>query len=133
MLVKHAIKHITPIHGSAETIPQVTAKFRENAVPPFAYFFKNQTLSITVVPPTRYISWAISRTMIKRNSNVIMELNLGVSKRGLYKEYTYLHGWKIKHQPIKTIMKTALVGDDEESKQPQTIFLMVVLSSILEN
>ena len=48
-----------------------------------------------------------------------MELYPGVSKRGLYKEYAYSHGWKITITVKGIIMKTALVVDDKVLQQPQ--------------
>ena len=51
----------------------------------------------------------MSRTVIERNTNDMMELDPGVTKRGLFKEYAYLHGWKIKTSAIGSVIK---VPDD---------------------
>ena len=43
VLVQHTNHNTLPIHELSERFPKVTTKFQENVVPPFAYFFKNQT------------------------------------------------------------------------------------------
>ena len=65
-------------------------------MPPLAYFFKNRILPIAGARPTQYTHCAVSQTTTKRDTNDIMELDLGVSKRVLFKEYAYVHGYKIK-------------------------------------
>ena len=42
---------------------------------------------------------AVSGTITETDTNNIMEHDSGVSKRGLFKEYAYVHGYKIKPQP----------------------------------
>ena len=44
-----------------------------------------------------------------------MELDPGVSKRGIFKEYAYLHGWKIKTIATGNIVKSP--DDDNEDNQ----------------
>ena len=48
-----------------------------------------------------------------------MKCNPGVSKKGLNKEYAYLHGWKITTIAKRTIMQNSFVNDDEGLQQPQ--------------
>ena len=44
---------------------------------------------------------------LKETQKKLFELDPGVSKRGLYKEYAYLHGWKIETTAKETIIKTS--------------------------
>ena len=91
-------------------------------MPPLAYFLKNQILPIAGARPTQYTSYTVSKNEIERDTNDIMKLDPGVSKRGLYKGYVYLHGWKIITTAKGTIMKSALA--------PNRYLFIVVLSSI---
>ena len=95
-LVDHANHHTLPIHGLTGRVPKFKTKFQENVVPPLAYFFKNQIVPMAGARPTQYTRCAVSQTVTERDTNNIMELDRGVTKRGLYKEYAYIHGWKIK-------------------------------------
>ena len=55
----------------------------------------------------------------------ILKLDQGVSKRALYKEYAYLHGWKIETTAKGTIIKTSCYDVDEDKglqKQPIDIY-----------
>ena len=74
--------------------------------------------------PNRYTHYTVSQTVTERDTNYIMELDLRFSKRGLYKQYTYLHGWKITTTSKGTIIKSSLIGvddnnDDKELQQLQ--------------
>ena len=94
-LVDHVNHHTLPIHGLTGLtgrVPEFKTKFRENVVPPLAYFFKNSIIPMAGARPTRYTRCAVSRTVSERDTNDIMELDPGVTKRGLFKEYAYLHG-----------------------------------------
>ena len=108
-LVDHAIHHTLPIHGLTGRVPEVNTKFQENVVPPLAYFFKNQIVPMAGARPTQYTRCAVARTVIERDTDDIMELDPGVTKRGLFKEYAYLHGWKIKTTAKGNVIK---VPDD---------------------
>ena len=57
-------------------------------------------------------------TTIERDATDILELDPGVSKRGLYKEYAYLHGWKIVTTAKGNTVKTSRY-DEAEYKQQQ--------------
>ena len=52
-----------------------------------------------------------------RDAIDILVLDPGVSKRGLYKEYAYLHGWKIVITAKGTIIKTSCYDEAEEEQQ----------------
>ena len=56
-------------------------------------------------------------------ADIILELDPGVSKRGLYKEYAYLHGVKIVTTPKGTIIKTSWydVVDEDNGWQQQLV------------
>ena len=95
-LVHHATYHTLPIHGLTGRVPELLTKFQENVVPPLAYFFKNQIVPMAGARPTRYTRCAVSRTVCERDTNNTMELDPGVTKRGLYKEYAYVYGYRIK-------------------------------------
>ena len=71
----------------------------------------------------RYTRDAVTRTTIEKDTNdKILELDPGVSKRGLYKEYAYLHGWKIQTTAKGTVIKTSLYDETEdEDQQQQTV------------
>ena len=51
---------------------------------------------------------AVSRTVTERDTNDIMGLDPGVTKRGLFKEYTYVHGYKIKTTAKENGIKTTV-------------------------
>ena len=55
----------------------------------------------------------MSGTAIETDIYDIMELDLGVPKRDLYKEYAYLHGWKIITTAKGNIIKTTLVDNND--------------------
>ena len=105
-LVDHASHHTLPIHELTGRVPEFKTKFRENVVPPLPYFFMNQIVPMAGARPTRYTRCAVSRTVSERDTNDIMELDPVVTKRGLFKEYSYLHGWKIKTTAKGYIIKT---------------------------
>ena len=65
--------------------------------------------------PTRYTRNAVTRTTIERDTeDNILELDPGVSKRGLYKEYAYLHGWKIQTTAKGNVIKTSHYDEIDE-------------------
>ena len=74
-LIKHAVHHTLPMHGSTGTISQVTANFRGNVVPPLASFSKNQIILMTGSRPTQHTHYAVSQTVIERDTNGIMEFD----------------------------------------------------------
>ena len=43
-------------------------------------------------------------------------MDTGISKQSLYKEYTYLHGWKIETIAKGTIVKTSCYDIDEDER-----------------
>ena len=47
----------------------------------------------------------MSQTITERDANDIMKPDLGVSKRGLFKEYAYVHRYKIKTTAKGNIIK----------------------------
>ena len=94
-LVSHAKKHALPIHGLTGRVNSFSAKFQENVIPSLAHFFKNEIVPLAGARPTRYTRDAVTQTTIERDATGILELDPGVSRRGLYKEYAYLHGWEI--------------------------------------
>ena len=49
----------------------------------------------------------------------ILELDPGVSKRGLYKEYAYFHGWKIQTTAKGNAIKTSHYAVTDEEYQQQ--------------
>ena len=51
---------------------------------------------MAVAQPTRYTCCAMSQIVTERDTNHIQELDPGVSKRGLFKVYAYVHDYKIK-------------------------------------
>ena len=54
---------------------------------------------------TGYTHCAVSRTVTNRDTNHIQELDPGVSKRGLFKEYAYINGRKIETTAKGNIIK----------------------------
>ena len=65
--------------------------------------------------PTQYTHCAVSRTITVRDVNNIIELDPVVSKRGLFKEYDYVHGYKIK--PTANGNGIESPDDDNEDNQ----------------
>ena len=55
--------------------------------------------------PNRYTHYTVSQTVTERDTNDIIELDPGVTKKGLYKEYSYVHGYKIKTTAKGNIIK----------------------------
>ena len=105
VLVQHAVNHTLLIHGLTRRVPEFNTKFQQNVVPPLAYFFKNHILSMAGVQPTQYTCWAVTQTVTERDTNHIQELDPIVSKRGLFKEYAYVHSYKIKTTTKGSIIK----------------------------
>ena len=91
-LVQHKKYHTLPIHELNERVDSVSAKFQQNVLPLLAHFFKTEIVPLTGARPTRFTRDAVTQTIIMRNTIDILELDPGVSKRGLYKEYAYLYG-----------------------------------------
>ena len=118
-LVDHANHHTLPIHGLTGRVPKFKTKFQENVVPPLAYFFKNQILPIAGAKPTRYTRCVVSRIVTERDTNDIIELDPGVTQRGLSKEYAYVHGYKIKTIAKENILKTP--DNNNEDNQIDTV------------
>ena len=85
----------------------MAVKFRENVLPSLTYLFKNQIFPMAGSRCTQFTCCTVSQTVIERDTNDIMELDLGVSKRGLYKEYSYLHGLKVTTTAKGNIIKNA--------------------------
>ena len=96
-------------HRNTGRVPKVTIKFQENVVPPLTYFFKNHILLMAGVWPTWYTRCAVPQTVTERDTNHIQELDPGVSKRGLFKEYAYINGYKIWRQPKETSLKFFMI------------------------
>ena len=59
-------------------------------------------------------------TTIERDATPdILELDPGVTKRGLSKEYAYFHGWKIQTTAKGNIVKTSRYTETDEEYQQQ--------------
>ena len=106
-LVQHAKYHTLPIHGLTGGITPMSVKFQENVLPSLRHFFKNEIVPLAGAQPTQYTQDAVTQTTIERDATDILELDPGVSKRGLYKEYAYFHGWKIQTTAKGCIIKTS--------------------------
>ena len=79
------------------------------------HFFKTEIVPLVGARPTRYTRDAVTCTTIERDTNdKILELDPGVSKRGLYKEYAYLQGWKIQTTAKGNIIKTSHYDETDE-------------------
>ena len=119
-LVLHAKNNTLPIHGLTSRVDLFSVKFQENVVPSLAHFFKNEIVPIAGARPTRYTHDAVTCTTIEKDANdIILELDPGVSKRGLYKEYAYLQGWKIQTTAKGNIIKTSQYDETDEEYQQQ--------------
>ena len=115
-LVLHTKNHSLPIHGLTGRVDSFSAKFQENVVPSLSHFFKNEIVPLVGAKPTQYTRDVVTCTTIERDAKDILELYPGVSKRGLYKEYAYLHGWKIVTTAKGTFIKTSqydVVDEDD--------------------
>ena len=88
-LVSHAKNHTLPIHRLTGRVDPVSTKFEENILPPLAYFFKNKIVPFVGARPTCYTPDAVWQTTIERDTNNILELDPGVSERGLYCKYIF--------------------------------------------
>ena len=87
LLVQHAKFHTLPIHGLTGAITPMSVQFEENVVPSLRHFFKNEIVPLAGARPTRYTRDAVTMTTIERDATPdILELDPGVSKRGIYKE-----------------------------------------------
>ena len=70
--------------------------------------------------PTQYTRDAVTQTTIERDAkDIILELDPGYSKRGLYKEHAYLHGWKIQTTAKGNVIKTCHYDETDEEYQQQ--------------
>ena len=119
-LVLHTKMHTLPIHRLTGVITPMSVKFQENVVPSFAHFFKNKIVPLAGKRPTRYTRDAVTQTTIERDAkDNILELDIGCSKRGLYKEYAYLHGWKIQTTAKGNVIKTPHYDETDEEYQQQ--------------
>ena len=117
-LVRHAKYHTLPIHGLTGRVDHKSAKYEENILPSLVHFFKNKIVPLAGARPTQYKRDAVTQTTIERDATGILELDPGVSKRGLYKEYAYLHGWKIQTTAKGNAVKTSCYDEiDEEYQQ----------------
>ena len=118
-LVSHAKKKPSPIHGLTGGITPMTIKYEENILPSLAHFLKTKIVPLAGARPTQYTRNAVTRTTIERDATDILELNSSVSKRGLYKECAYLHGWKIVTTAKGTIIRTSRydVVDEDDGRQ----------------
>ena len=123
LLVRHAKFHTLPIHGLTGGITPLTVKFEENVLPSLRHFFKNEIVPLAGARPTRYTRCAVTMTTIERDATTdILELDPGVTKRGLYKDYAYFHGWKIQTTAKGTVIKTSRYDEAEnEDQQQQTV------------
>ena len=120
-LVRHAKYHTLPIHGLTGRVDSKSVQFQDNILPPLRHFFKNEIVPLAGARPTRYTRDAVTQTVIERDAKDILELDPGVSKRGLYKEYAYFHGWKIQTTAKGNVIKTShyAVTDEEYQQQVQ--------------
>ena len=91
-LVRHAKYHTLPIHGLTGRITPMSDKHAMNILHSLAHFFKNEFLALAGARPTRYTRDVVTQTTIERDVTGILELDPGVSNRGLYKEHACLHG-----------------------------------------
>ena len=107
LLVRHAKYHTLPIHGLTGRVDSASVKFQENVAPSLRHFFKNEIVPLVGARPTRYTWDAVTQTAIERDATGILELDPGVSMRGLYKEYAYFHGWKIQTTAKGNVIKTS--------------------------
>ena len=117
--VSHAQNHILSIHGLTGRITPMSDKYEMNILPSLAPFFKTEIVPLAGARPIWYTRDAVTQTTIMRDAKDILELDPGVSKRGLYKEYAYLHGWKIQTTAKGNIIKTSCYNEAEEEHQQQ--------------
>ena len=89
-LVLHAKNHTLPILGLTGRITPMSDKYAMNILPSLAHFFKTGIVPLVGARPTRFTRDAVTQTTIMRDVKDILELDPGVSKRGLYKEYAHL-------------------------------------------
>ena len=115
-LVLHAKNHTLPIHGLTGRVDSFSAKFQENVVPSLAPVSKNEIVPLAGARPTWYTRDTVTCTTIERDTIDILELDPGVSKSSLYKEYAYLHGWKIETTAKWKIIKTSRYDEAEEEQ-----------------
>ena len=122
-LVLHAKYHALPIHGGTGRLDPKSAEFQENILLSLAHFLKNKIVLLAGARPTWYTWDAVTLTTIERDVRYILELDPGVSKRGLYKEYAYLHGWKFVTTAKGTVIKMSLydVVDEDNGWQQQPV------------
>ena len=113
-LVSHAQKKTLPIHGLNGGVTPMAVKFQENILPSLAFIFKNKIFLLARTRPTCYTHDVIFWTTIERDGKVIFQLDPRVSKRGFYKEYAYLHGWKNETSAKGTIIKTSCYDVDKD-------------------
>ena len=61
-------------------------------------------------------------TTIERDATPdILELDPGVTKRGLFKEYAYFHGWKIQTTAKGNVIKTSRYDEAEDEEYQQQV------------
>ena len=96
---------LLPIHQLTGRVPEFNTKFQENVVPRLDYFFKNQMLPMAGAKPTWYTRCVVSWTVTERDTNDVMELDPGVTKRGLFKEHAYIHSYKNKTTAKGNVIK----------------------------
>ena len=116
-LVLHAKNHTLPIHGLSGTVDHKSAKYEMNILPSLAHLFKTEIVPLAGARPSRYTRDVVTQTTIMRDAKDVLELDPGVSKRGVFKKYAYLHGWKIQTTAKGTIIKTSCYDEAEDEEQ----------------
>ena len=119
VLVLHAKNPTLPIHELTGRITPMSDKYAMNILPSLAHFLKTEIIPLAGARPTWFTRDAVTQTTIMRDAKDILELDPGVSKRGLYKEYAYLHGWKIQTTAKGNVIKTSHYDEIDEEYQQQ--------------
>ena len=73
-----------------------------------------ERLNIEIQNPKDSVHKIVLQTTIESNATNMLELDPGVSNRGLYCKYAYLHGWKIETTAQGTIIKTSCYDVDKD-------------------
>ena len=94
-LPKNAANNTTPVHGNTGKLSKQTQRIRYEVEPRLKEHFTKKILPLSGPRPTRFTACKVAKRIITRDTNDIMELDPGNTKRRLYGDYAWCNGWKL--------------------------------------
>ena len=88
-LMRHIDNNTLPVHMN-EGGQYFNFLFQERVLPTLRLFFNNEALPLSGARPTQYTRDIVTKSIIERDVADVIELDPGLTKRGLYKKYGFL-------------------------------------------